>query len=294
MRRLCIPLLLSYLFSTGVAQDITVRQDSLKTIIATGTLRQQKDTVQSRNVSLKLPRLNPAMDMHPQLIPYQRFTVSTPSASASRLLPPIYWRGVASDYINSKSRTAIATTMPARNLLLHSSATLGLVETPWFGKGTYYILDAGANYTISPALNVGISGGYNSGFGILPFWNAGIDATYMLHPNLLIEGGINYLQTGQNTFGLNQSALLIDLHGRYQLNNDWYLNAYGGMPVSQSNSHPLRPMLPTMHTLYYGGSVEHWFNSTTGVEAGVIWMRDMFTGKMRPQPKLELLFRPKR
>jgi hypothetical protein len=47
-----------------------------------------------------------------------------------------------------------------------------------------------------------------------------------------------------------------------------------------------------MNTPYYGGSVEHWFKPTMGVEAGVIWIRDMFSGKMRPQPKLELLFRP--
>ena len=102
------------------------------------------------------------------------------------------------------------------------------------------------------------------------------------------------MKTARNDFSVNQSAVMIDLHGRYRLNDDWYLNAYGGMPVLQNNNRPDMPMSPMMNTPYYGGSVEHWFKPTMGVEAGMIWMRDMFSGKMRPQPKLELLFRPGR
>jgi len=142
--------------------------------------------------------------------------------------------------------------MPTRNLLLHSSATLGLIETPWFGKGTYFILDAGARYAISPALNVELRGGYNSDFGSLPYWNAGIDASYMLTPSLMIDGSMTYMQTATNSFNINQSAVLIDLHGRYRLNNDWYLNAYGGMPVRQENNQQRQPMMPMMNTPYYG------------------------------------------
>lgn len=294
MKRFYLLLLLTFLLSEGFAQDIPVKQDNLKKITPTEALPLDADSMKSGSVILKLPRLNPVMDMQPQFTPHNRFTMIMPYRTQDSSLPPIQWSGVTSDFINSKSRTAVAATMPASNLLLHSSATLGLVETPWLGKGNYYILNAGANYFISPAFNIGITGGYNSNFGTLPIWNAGIDASYMLHPNMTIDGGLRYLQTGQNNFGLNQSALLVDLHGRYCLDDDWYLNAYGGMPVRQSNNQPQRPMLPMMHTPYYGGSVEHWFNSTTGVEAGVIWMRDMFSGKMRPQPKLELLFRPRK
>ena len=93
-------------------------------------------------------------------------------------------------------------------------------------------------------------------------------------------------------FNLNQSAVMIDLHGRYRLSDDWYVNGYGGMPVMQNNNQPNRSMLPMMNTPYYGGSVEYWFKPTVGVEGGMIWMRDMFSGKMRAQPKLELHFRP--
>lgn len=287
-------LLLIFLLSEGFAQDIPVKQDSLKREVPPEMRPQGTDSLKSGNISLKLPRLNPATDLQPQFTSHHRFTINIPYRTPDSSLPPIQWSGVASDFITSKSRTAIAATMPTPNLLLHSSTTLGMLETPWFGKGYYYILNAGASYAISPLLSMGIRGGYNSNFGTLPFWNAGIDASYMLHPNITIDGGLRYVQTGQNDFALNQSALLIDLHARYRLHDDWYLNAYGGMPVRQNNNQPQGPMLPTMNTPYYGGSVEHWFNSTTGMEAGMIWMRDMFTGKMRAQPKLELLFRPGR
>ena len=53
-------------------------------------------------------------------------------------------------------------------------------------------------------------------------------------------------------------------------------------------------MLPMMNTPYFGGTVEHWFKPTMGVEGGMICSRDMMSGKMRPRPKLELKFRPGR
>ncbi len=294
MKRFCLLLLVTFFLSEGFAQDIPVKNDSLKREVSPKIHSQGTDSLKSGSISLKLPRLNPVTNLQPQFTPHQRFTINMPYRTPDSSLPRIQWSGVASDFITSKSRTAIAATMPTPNLLLHSSTTLGLVETPWFGKGNYYILNAGASYAISPLLNMGIRGGYYSDFGILPLWNVEIDAAYMLHPNMTIDGELRYVHTGQNDFRLNQSALLIDLHARYRLHDDWYLNAYGGMPVRQNNNQPQGPMLPTMNTPYYGGSVEHWFNSTTGMEAGMIWMRDMFTGKMRAQPKLELLFRPGR
>ncbi|WP_298649916.1 hypothetical protein [uncultured Proteiniphilum sp.] len=295
MRRFYFPLLmiLFFVYTKSFAQDIPVKGDSLdlKTGV-TGELPKQADSLRSGQLPLRFPRLNPAENLLPQFTPYQRFTL-TPQHSDTNL-PPIHWHGAASDFINTKSRTAIATTMPMPGLLLHSSATIGLVETPFFGKGYYYILDAGAHYTINPALMMGISGGYNSNFGVMPFWNTGIDASYQLNRNLMFDGGLTYMKTAGNMFSLNQSAVMVDLHGRYRLSDDWYLNAYGGMPVLQNNNQPNRPMMPMMNTPYYGGSVEHWFKPTMGVEAGMIWIRDMFSGKMRPQPKLELLFRPGR
>lgn len=295
MKRFYVPLLMIIVFAHMkiFAQDVQVKPDSLdlKTGI-TGGLPKSADSLQSGQLPLRLPRLNPAENFLPQFTPYQRFSLTPQYTDKDTNLPPVYWHGAASDFINTKSRTAIATTMPTPNLLLHSSATIGMVETPFFGKGYYYILDAGARYTINPSLTMGVSGGYDSNFDVMPFWNAGIDASYQVNRNLMFDGGLTYMKTAGNMFDLNQSAVMVNLHGRYRLNDEWYLNAYGGMPVLQNNNQPDRPMLPMMNTPYYGGSVEHWFKPSMGVEAGMIWMRDMFSGKMRPQPKLELLFRP--
>ena len=296
MRQFYFPLLMLFFCSTLSAQDIPIKQDSL--MLERG--RSSEVTIDSltvdRNetVPLRLPRLNPAENLSPQFTPFERHRISLNRERGPSLLPPIHWSGAASDFINTKSRTAIASMMPTRNTLIYGAATLGLVETPYFGKANYYNLNAGARYLFSPQLSLGVNGNYQSDFGVLPHWSTGLDASYQVSRNLMIDGGLTYMQTADNMFGLSQNAVTMDLHGRYRLNDDWYLNGYGGMPVMQQNNRPAAPMMPVMNTPYYGGSVEHWFNSTTGVEAGVIWMRDMFSGKMRPQPKLELLFRPGR
>lgn len=274
----------------SIAQELPVKHDSLKLDLS---FPSQTDSIQPGPLPLRLPHLNPTENLLPQFTPYQRFTLSSRHTNDTRF-PPVHWDGVASDFINSKSRTAIASMTPTSNLLLYSSATLGLVETPFFGKANYYILNAGANYAVTPLLNMGISGGYNSNFDILPLWNIGMNASYMINPALMVEGGVTYLKTARNDFGLDQSAVTVDLHGRYRLSDDWYMNAYGGMPIMQRNNQSESPMMPVMNNTYYGGSVEYWFKPTMGVEGGMIWMRDMFSGKMRPQPKLELLFRPGR
>lgn len=295
MKRFYVPLLMM-LFLVQVqilAQEIPARTDSLEIRTGiSGRLPQQTDSLQSGQIQLRLPRLNPAENLLPQFTPYQRFTLTPYGSGKDSGLPPIHWNGAASDFINTKSRTAIASMMPSSRLLLHSSAALGMVETPFFGKGYYYILDAGARYAISPALTMGISGGYNSNFGAMPFWNTGINANYQVNRNLMLDGGVTYIQTAGNRYDINQSAIMLDLHGRYRLNDDWYVNAYGGLPVRQKNNRPESSMMPMMNTPYYGGSLEYWFKPTVGVEGGMIWIRDMFSGKMRPQPKLELHFRP--
>lgn len=271
------------------AQELPSKNDSLRLRFS----EPPTDSTRSLALPLRLPRLNPAENLLPQFTPYQHHTLSPPRVNDTGF-PPIQWDGASSDFINSKSRTAIASAMPAPNLFMYSSATLGLVETPFFGKANYYILNAGASYAVTPLLNMGVSGGYNSNFGALPYWNAGMNASYMVSPDFSVDGGLTYLKTARNGFGMNQSAVMVDLHGRYRLSDDWYLNAYGGMPVMQRTDRPSAPMMPMMNNTYYGGSVEHWFKPTMGVEGGMIWMRDMFSGKMRPRPKLELLFRPGR
>lgn len=288
-KKLLILLLLFCASLTIYGQENKAKPDSLKTVVQP-TLK-LPDSLKSSDVQLKLPRLNPTEELQPQFSPYDRITVS-PNAFPTVEAPRVHWTGAASDFINSKSRTAVAMIMPTPNFSLYSSATLGLVETPYFGKANYYILNAGANYMISSDLSVGLRSGYNSDFGVIPYWNVGADAAYRINPNFSVDGAVNYISTAGNRFGLKQTAILVDLHGRYRLADDWFINAYGGMPVSQTNNQGPRPMLPMMNTPYYGGSVEYWVKPTVGIEGGVIWKRDMFTGKMRPLPKLELHFRP--
>src|SRR5690554_6669930 len=134
MRHLYLPLLMLFLCSTLSAQDIPVKQDSLKLERGRSTEPQTDSLTFNRNetVPLRLPRLNPAENLAPQFTPYERHRVSLYRERGSSLLPPIHWTGAASDFINTKSRTAVASMIPARNILIYSSATLGLVETPYF------------------------------------------------------------------------------------------------------------------------------------------------------------------
>lgn len=248
----------------------------------------------SKDLRFNIPTINPFLGRDG--IQYNKFEdLSIAPFIAPRTKPlGVDFYGVGSDDIFSKSRTAVASYSPAKRLNLHTAATLGLVETPFFGKANYYILNAGANYLIAPNLMAGISGSYNSDFGVMPFWNISTDWHYAPSRSFLIEGSLGYTQTAANRFNINQSAVQIDLHARQRITDDWYLNAYGGKPLIQKTNTPLRPMMPIMNNTYYGATIEHWFSDTMGAEAGMIWVRDMFSGKMRPQPKLELKFRPGR
>lgn len=277
---------LGYAQETSVIYHDSTKLDISKPIVIENRLDN------SDQINLKFPRLNPADKLQPQFSPFYNFTISPTQYTRNGILPEIYWNGVASDFIFSKSRTAIATTMPSQRLLLHSSATIGIIETPFFGKANFYSLNAGGIYAVSSSLNLGLRGGYNSNYDIIPTWNIGADVSYIINSNLMVDGSISYTETANNYFGVNQGAFTADLHGRYRINNDWFLNAYGGAPIKQFNNNPTQPMLPLMNTPYFGGTVEHWFKPTMGVEGGMIWSRDMMSGKMRPRPKLELKFRP--
>lgn len=272
------------------AQEHTPKKDSLKILIGKQELL-QSDSTASVPAAIRIfnPKIDPAIGK--ETLSYDRINnLSISNYLFPRTAPSgIRFYGVGSDYIHSKSRTAVATYSPVSHMDIYSAATLGLVETPYFGKGNYYILNAGVSYLFAPNLRAGLSGSYNSNFNVLPFWNISANLHYMPHRNLMLGSNVSYLKTGANALKMNQSAVLVDLHARYRLSNDWFLNAYGGFPVMQHNNLPQAPRINNTH---YGGTVEYWFQPTVGAEAGVIWIRDMFSGKMRAQPKLELKFRP--
>lgn len=288
-----VALCLSVAALSVYAQENTLRKDSLK-FSADKPLPVQTDSVKADRMDIAIPTINPSMGkdglQHNRFNDFSVNPYLVPGTNPSR----IQFFGTGSDYVNSKSRTAVATYSPVAGISLYSAASLGLIETPFFGKGNYYMLHAGANYRVSSNLSAGLSGTFNSNFNVVPFWNVSADLRYLAGRNLMLEGSLGYMQTGANMFHLSQSAVLIDLHARYRLSDDWFLNAYGGFPVSQNTNRPAAPMMPMMNNRYYGGTVEYWFQPTVGAEAGLIWVRDMFSGKMRPQPKLELKFRPGR
>jgi hypothetical protein len=273
------------------AQENLIRKDSIK-LPSRESHVSTTDSAVTSGVSVTIPTIHPVLGKGG--LQYNRFSdfsiapYLTPRTQRSN----IQFHGTGSDDINSKSRTAVATYTPAPRISLYSAATLGLVETPFFGKANYYILNGGVNYLLSSNLNAGISGMYNSNFNLIPFWSLSADLQYMAGRNLMLESSLSYMQTANNPFNLDQSAVQIDLHGRYRLTDDWFLNAYGGFPVSQKSNLPSRNLMPMMDNTHYGGTVEYWFQPTMGAEAGLIWVRDIFSGKMRPQPKLELKFRP--
>ena len=286
-------LMISLLAFAANAQENVINKDTLK-LPERKIQTEISDSTLTNKLKINIPTLHPLFGKDGlSTNRFSDFSINpylVPRTETSN----IQFHGMANDAIYSKSRTAVASYSPMPRMNLYSGTTLGLVETPFFGKGNYYILNAGASYLLAPNLNAGLSGMYNSDFGVLPFWNVSADLQYMPARDLMLEGSIGYTRTADNAFQLRQSAILMDLHARQRLSDDWYLNAYGGFPVSQSNNRPASPMLPVMNNTYYGGTVEYWFRPTVGAEAGLIWVRDMFSGKMRPQPKLELKFRPGR
>jgi len=275
------------------AQENPTRKDSLRTIPG-NPLSLTSDSVAPDGVSVTMPTIHPVVGKGG--LQYNRFNDFTVNPYLMPRTQPsgVRFYGTGSDNINSKSRTAAATYLPVPRMSLYSAATLGLVETPFFGKGNYYMLNAGANYLLAPNFNAGFSGMYNSNFNVIPFWGVSADLQYLAGRNLMLESSVGFMKTGANMFNLSQSSVLIDLHARYRMSDDWFLNAYGGFPVTQKTNRPAAPMMPMMNNTYYGGTVEYWFQPTVGAEAGLIWIRDVFSGKMRPQPKLELKFRPGR
>lgn len=280
------------ILTVNAQEDISIK-DSLN--LNQELLNRMYPEMKNRSeMHIAIPTINPTLGRDGiQYSKYEDFSI-TPFMMPRTPMSGVNFFGVGSDDIFSKSRTAIASYSPAPRMNIHAATTLGLIETPFFGKGYNYMLNVGANYLLSPRLMSGVSGTYNADFGVLAHWNVSTDLQYIASPNLMLEGSIGYISTAANAYNIDQSAIQLDLHARQRITNDWYMNAYGGLPVYQQNNQAKRPIMPIMNNTYYGGTVEYWFKPTVGAEAGIIMVRDMFSGKMRPQPKIELKFRPGR
>ena len=198
------------------------------------------------------------------------------------------------DFINPE-RTAVFSMKATDRLSFYSANTLGIYKTLMFGNISYYNLNVGANYRFHSSLSGQGGVFYNSTVrDPLPILGVYSNFNYRAADNLWFDGGASYRKTLGNQFGIMQQSLMIDLHSRYQVADRWFLNAYGGMPVYENDGDQRRGMIPAMPQKYYGGTVEYWFREDMGAEAGLIWIRDMFTGKMRAQPEIKLKFGPKK
>lgn len=202
--------------------------------------------------------------------------------------------GYGSDFYNNVERTAVFSVTPASNLLLYSAATLGVYKTLPFGNINYYNINLGAAFAINSSLDGNAGVFYRSNLGIpLPMMGAYLNMNYRATNQLQLKGGVSYNNLQSPQFNLSQQSLMINAQARYQIAEDWFLNGYGGMPVYHNAGSPNMLMHPMMPRLYYGGTVEYWFQPQIGIEGGVIWQQDMF-GKLRPMPKFELKFGDRR
>ncbi|MDR1742379.1 MAG: hypothetical protein LBR48_00995 [Dysgonamonadaceae bacterium] len=203
--------------------------------------------------------------------------------------------GYGRDDLINPERTVVFSTNATDRLSLFSANTIGVYKTLMFGNISYYNLNLGANYRFHSSLSG--QGGifYNATVSDpLPIIGTYANFNYRAADNLWFDGGASYRKTLGNSFGINQQSLMIDLHTRYQVEDQWFLNLYGGMPIYQETGGPGKPMIPAMPEKYYGATAEYWFREDMGAEAGLIWMRNMFTGKMEVRPEIKLKFGPKK
>ena len=202
--------------------------------------------------------------------------------------------GFGLNSITNINRTALFSVEATRNLMFYSAATLGVLRTLQYGNINYYNIDVGAAFLLNHSLSGSAGVFYRSALQFpMP-----ISGAY-LHLHQQITDGLSLFSSGtfQNVWihhlGVNQQSVMLEGRLRQDLTDRWSISAFGGTPVFESSGRIGIPMNPLMST-YYGASLEYWFNETTGVEGGVVWERNMFTGGMRPRAHFGLQTRQRR
>jgi len=224
-------------------------------------------------------------------------TVSQPSLTAPTMLPTdlrdtqlnrsnaVHIGGGSSDFFGRSERMVDFSLTPNENLLLRSSLLIGRYEAPFLQEGlNYYDINIGAELYINPYLSGGAGVFYKSNLNY-PSSNVGgyIDAIFTPIDRVQLSNTLTYYNHMSNASQFNQQSIMIDTHLRYRLNEKFYLNFYGGMPLSES-SNINNQVLPLLPQKYVGGTVEYWFNRTVGIESGVMWEQDVFNHKLVPRP----------
>lgn len=276
----------------GLAQDANLKKDSLKlqplerSPLSADSLTPDKSVLEP--VIRPIDRFNPSA-----LYNANRNAFSLNNVVQTEKPSIIQPYGSTEQFINSKSSMAGALFMVSPRLNFYSSATLGLVETPMTGKMDYYRINAGAMYAVNPAITFHGDVDYHSNFGLVPLWNTSLNIGYRPGHHFQLNGGLSYLTTGANDFGVNQSSLMFHGHTRFRLADDLYMNLFGGVPVYRNRQNVEQPM-PMFPQTYFGGTLEYWFMPTTAVEGGIIWQENIFTKKKIASPVIGIKIDPKR
>ena len=202
--------------------------------------------------------------------------------------------GFGFNSITNINRTALFSLEATPSLMFYSAATLGVLRTLQYGNINYYNIDVGAAFLLSRSLSGSAGVFYRNVLQFpIPISGAYLHLHQQLTDGLELFGSGTFQNVWIHHFGVNQQSIMFEGRLRQYLTDRWSISAYGGTPVFENSGRAGMPMNPLMST-YYGVSLEHWFNETTGVEGGVVRTRNPFTGRMHTGYRFGLTTRPRR
>lgn len=288
--RLTISVLLAFVSLTAITAQTETSNDTIKHSIK---LKEEKvDPLQLDTKLKKAEELN--FD--------DKATVSQPTLTTPTMQPidlgdtqlnrshAVQIGGGSSDFFGRSERMVDFSTTPNENLLLRSSMLIGRYDAPFLQESlNYYGLGVGAELYINPYLSGGAGVFYKSNLNQPSSLTGGyLDLIFTPIDRLQLSNTLTYYNHMSNPSQFNQQSIVLDTHLRYRLNERFYLNFYGGMPLSESNkgNNQVLPLLPQK---YVGGTVEYWFNGAVGVESGVTWKQDVFNQKLIPRPVIGII-----
>ena len=288
--RLTISVLLAFVSLTTITAQTETSNDTIKHSIK---LKEEKvDPLQLDTKLKKAEELN--FD--------DKATVSQPTLTTPTMQPidlgdtqlnrsnAVRIGGGSSDFFDRSERMVDFSMTPNENLLLRSSVLIGRFDAPFLQESlNYYSLGVGVELYINPYLSGDAGVFYKSNLNQPSSIVGGyIDAIFTPIDRLQLSNTLTYYNHMSNASQFNQQSIVLDTHLRYRLNERFYLNFYGGMPLSESNkgNNQVLPLLPQK---YVGGTVEYWFNGAVGVESGVTWEQDVFNQKLTPRPVMGII-----
>lgn len=200
----------------------------------------------------------------------------------------IHIGGGSSDFFGRSERMIDFSITPNENLLLRSSFLIGRYDAPFLQESlNYYSLGLEAELYINSYLSGGAGVFYKSNLNHPSSLTGGyIDLIFTPIDRLQLSNTLTYYNHMSNASHLNQQSIMLDTHLRSRLNEKFYLNFYGGMPLYETNNDQIVPILPQK---YVGGTVEYWFNKTVGIESGVMWEQNVFNQKLIPRPTMGIV-----